>query len=121
MGEQGRGSRKRRFNKYAPLAAVAVGLIIVLSSLLVEDLTRWYMTVGAGVVVVLVGFWYAGHPIFTSTRRYTALRAEVNQFIALVRDLNSAAVSGLQAERERVKAAMLESVQRMDEVAGKEN
>ena len=121
MGEQGRGSWKRRFNRYAPLAAVAVGLIIVLSSLLVEDLTRWYMTVGAGVVVVLVGFWYAGHPIFTSTRRYTALRSEVDRFIGLVRELNSADASGFQGERERVKAAMLESVQRMDEVAGKEN
>ncbi len=121
MDEQGRGSWKRRFNMYAPLAAVAVGLIIVLSSLLVENMTAWYATVGAGVVVVLVGFWYAAHPIFTSTRVYTALRAEVNQFISLVRDLNSAAVSGFQGERERVKAAMLESVQRMDEVADKEN
>ncbi len=121
MGEQGRGSWKRRFNRYAPLAAVAVGLIIVLSSLLVEHPTAWYVTIGAGVVVVLVGFWYAGHPIFTTTRVYTALRAEVDQFIGLVRDLNSAAVSGFQEDRERVKAAMLESVQRMDEVAGKEN
>ncbi len=55
MGEQGRGSWKRSFNTYAPLAAVAVGLIIVLSSLLVENMTAWYVTVGAGVVVVLVG------------------------------------------------------------------
>ena len=42
MDEQGRGSWKRRFNMYAPLAAVAVGLIIVLSSLLVENMTAWY-------------------------------------------------------------------------------
>ncbi len=121
MGEQGRGSWKRSFNTYAPLAAVAVGLIIVLSSLLVENMTAWYATVGAGVVVVLVGFWYAAHPIFTSTRVYTALRAEVNQFIGLVRNLNSAAVSGSQEERERVKAAMLASVERMAELAGKRN
>lgn len=121
MGEQGRGSWKRRFNTYAPVAAVAVGLMILLSSLLVENLIGWSMTVGAGVLVILVGFWYAVHPIFTSTRRYTALRAEVNQFIGLVRDLNSAAVSGSQEEGERVKAAMLASVERMAELAGKRN
>lgn len=121
MGEQDRDSWKRKFNKLAPLAAVVAGLLTVLTSFFLEHPTGWYVTLGVGVIVILVGFWYADHPIFTSTRRHTALRAEVDQFILLVRELNAAAARGSQKNVQRVKAAMLESVERMEGVAGKEN
>lgn len=111
---------RNRFNRYVPLAVVIVGLIVVLSSFfLVENRTAWYAAIGVGIVLVLIGFWYAAHPVFTSGRRFSALRAEVDDFIKLVRQLNAAAASGSEGEVERVKAEMLESVDRMESLAGK--
>ncbi len=96
--------------------------MIMSSFLFTGDLLAWYGAVILGLVIVLVGFWYGANPILTSERRYLALRSEVNGFIGLVRRLNTLAVtSGSSEEFQQIKAAMLESVERMAELAGKES
>ncbi len=123
MGRKGRSSWRRQFTRYGSLAAVIAGLILVLRSFFIGDnaSAAWYATVIAGFVLILAGYWYAAHPFLTSERRFLALRAEIDRFIDLARRLNSAATaSEAQDEFERAKSAMLESVERMEKLAGKE-
>ncbi len=122
MGQKGRSSWRRQFTRYGSLAAVIAGLMLVLRSFYIGDTpSAWYTTVIAGFVLILGGYWYAAHPFLTSERRFGALRAEINRFIDLARRLNSAATaSEAQDEFERVKSAMLESVERMEKLTRKE-
>ncbi len=122
MSENSRSSFRRTFNRYISLVASIIGMIIIMSSFLFTgDLLAWYGAVILGLVIVLVGFWYGANPILTSERRYLALRSEVDGFIRLVRRLNTLAVtSGSSEEFQQIKTAMLKSVERMAELAGKE-
>ncbi len=122
MAEKASSTWRRIFNRYGPLAAVFIGLIITLSSLAVADTgTGFYARVVTGVVLVMVGYFYGSHPFLTSERRYTALRSEVDNFIDLVRQLNRTAIAiGGGAEFDEVTTAMRESLERIEELAGKE-
>jgi hypothetical protein len=115
-------SWRRVFNRHIGLGTAGLGTLIVLSSFLfLDNLFAWYATVMLGLLVVMAGFLYAAYPVLTSERRFLALRAEVDNFVFLVRQLNSAATprSG-EAPLEEVKSAMIESVERMAALAGKE-
>ena len=122
MSAEAPTSFRRRFNRYASVGAAIVGVVVIMSSFLFTgNLRAWYASVIVGLVFVLIGFWYGANPILTNERRHLALRSEVDEFIRLVRKLNREAVtSGSSEEFHRIKAAMLESVQRMIEHAGKE-
>jgi hypothetical protein len=90
---------RRGFNRYVPLASVIIGLIVILSSLAV-----------------------ASNPFLTSERRYPALRSEVDRFIGLVRELNRTAIGiGGGPEFEEVTQTMRESLERIEQLAGKES
>ncbi len=72
--------------------------------------------------------WKAAHRVLPTGRRYLALRAESDQFLQLVRELNTAALAvsrdDSQAHKqafEEVRGAMRKSVERMVAVAGKTN
>jgi len=116
------GSWRRLFNRYVGLGTAVLGTLIVLSSFLfLDNLFAWYATVMAGLLVVMAGFLYAAYPLLTSERRFVELREEVDNFMFLVRQLNNAATaSSGAAALEEVKSAMIESVQRMADLAGKE-
>jgi hypothetical protein len=120
MGDK--GNWRRIINKYVGLITAIGGMAIVLSSFLfLRNLFVWYATIMVGLLIVLAGFLYGAHPFLTSERRYFALREEVDRFIGLVRQLNAAATAeGADDEFERVKSAMLKSVERMADTAGKE-
>lgn len=123
MSEKGRGSWRRTFNRYVGLVAAIVGLSIVIASFfLVGNLSLWYLTVMAGLLLAMGGFLYGAHPFLTSERRFSGLRHEVDRFIGLVRELNAAArPAGSPEALERVKREMLRSVERMAELAGRED
>jgi hypothetical protein len=116
-------SFRRKFNRYVSLVTAVIGVLVILSSFLFTgNLQAWYASVVIGLVIVLIGFWYGANPILTNERRYLALRSEVDDFIGLVRKLNREAVrSGPSEEFQQIKAAMLESIQRMTEFAGKDS
>lgn len=122
MEEKTSSTWRRGFNRYAPLAAVIIGLILILSTLPIAATTVGvYGRVIAGVVLVMAGYLYRSRPFLTSERRYTALRGEVDNFIDLVRKLNRTAIAiGGGPEFEDVTLAMRESVKRIEELAGKE-
>lgn len=96
--------------------------------LFVSGVTRQIVVVVIGLLLIEMGVWKLGHMLFPEEREYLALRAEVDRFIRLVRDLNRAAVAlrsgGAPEARERfegLRASMVEAVQRMAEVAGRTN
>ncbi|MCH7491261.1 MAG: hypothetical protein IID05_11270 [Gemmatimonadetes bacterium] len=77
--------------------------------------------VAVGIFSLLMGVWYAAHPYLKSERRYVRLRAEVDGFIGLVRQLNAAACAGQPERVQGLTAEMHESVERMRDLAGKED
>ena len=119
MAEMAQRSWRRTFNRYVPLAAALVGVVIVLISFLARDMLWWLIGVACGLAIAILGFAYGGYPFLTSEREYSALRREVEGFIALVRRLNRAGAAGSGEELESAKTAMHESVERMAELAGK--
>ncbi len=122
MEEKSSRSWRRTVNRFAGPVAAVVGVLVVISSFLfMGDLFVWYGMVMAGLFIVLVGFLYGAYPLLTNERRYYALRREVYAFINLVRKLNAAAESNSASEVDRVKGEMLNSVDRMAELAGKED
>ena len=120
MAEEGRSTWRRTFNRYIGLATATVGVTIVLSSFLVlSEFFYWYLTVALGLLVAFLGFLYGVNPFFTNERRYLALRREVDDFVGLVRRLNTAAITPDRDEEfEVLKAAMHDSVDRMGAYAG---
>jgi len=120
MAEEGRSTWRRTFNRFVGLASAVFGVAIVLSSFLfLSEFFYWYLTVALGLMVAFLGFLYGVNPFFTSERRYLALRKEVDDFVGMVRRLNTAAISaGSEEEFETLKAAMHDSVDRMGDYAG---
>ncbi len=123
MGDKGRGSWRRMFNRNVGVGATIVGLAVILSSFFfLDNIVAWYATIMIGLLIVLGGFLYAAYPVLTSERRYFALRREVEYFIKLVRKLNDAAKAPETGDDvERIKSKMAESIERMASLAGKES
>jgi len=113
---------RRSFNRYVPLVSVIIGLILILSTLAgVDTRSGFDARVIIGLVLVMAGYLYKSKPFLTSERKHTALRGEVDSFIDLVRELNRTAVAiGGGPEFDEVTQAMRESLERMEELAGKE-
>jgi hypothetical protein len=112
---------RRAFNRFAGLMAAIVGMGLILASFLFIDVQfLWYVCILGGLIIILFGFIYGANPFLTSERRYMALREEVDRFISLVRQLNDAATRSSRDEFERVKSEMVASVERMADLAGKE-
>ena len=112
----------RRAAKHLPVTAAILGMMLVFASILFlyfAHPTARIITVSIGMIVFVGGMWYAANPFIKNERRFLKLRAEVDQFIALARDLNRDSIAGDSEAGERVKAAMHESVERIGGLAGK--
>ena len=108
------------------LGAVLIFLAILLPDLSV-DLTRQIPVVLVGLLLIEAGVWKLTQKILPSTRKYLALRAEVDLFMAQMRALNARAIQLKSNGSDEDHAAFQESletlhasVDRMAEVAGKE-
>jgi len=123
MAAKANSTWRRGFNRYAPLLSVVIGLILILSTLTgIDTRSGFDVRIIVGVVLVMAGYLYGSRPFLTSERRHTALRSEVDSFIDLVRELNRTAVAiGGGPEFDEVTEAMRRSLERMEEVAGKED
>ncbi len=112
----------RRAAKHLPVTAAILGMMLVFASVLFlyfEHPNARIITVSIGMIVFLGGMWYAANPFIKNERRFLKLRAEIDQCIALARDLCDASIAGDSEVGERTKAAMHESIERMGELAGK--
>lgn len=105
-----------------------VGMMVVFSSVLwIDDLSLQMMLVILGVLMIQSVTWKLTNPFFPSERKFTELRAETDEFVDLVRQLNAAAVMAREVgtmhdweHYEAVLASMHRSVDRMGALAGKE-
>ncbi|MGH7676155.1 MAG: hypothetical protein ACREMV_12870 [Gemmatimonadales bacterium] len=114
---------RRLANRYIVSAATTIAAALAMGGVFVflGNDTAIITVVAVAFVLVLLAVWYHDHPVFTNERRFLGLRAEVDRFITLVRDLNRAAISPKDpAEFTQVKEKMRRSLDRMAELAGKE-
>ncbi|MEZ4415243.1 MAG: hypothetical protein R3E10_05780 [Gemmatimonadota bacterium] len=105
------------------------GMVLVfLAALWVQDLQLRVILILIGLLLIWVGVWKLANPLYPNERRFHDLRLEVDRFIALVRDLNQAAlqqrVGTAQDSSDRydsILSAMRRSVDRMAALAGREH
>jgi enoyl-CoA hydratase/carnithine racemase len=108
-------------------ATPIAGMVMVLAAVLVVVSPQAKLAlVVLGLLLVEGGVWRLAGSVLPNERRYLALRAESNRFVAMVRQLNSAAIAVRQLETpgarmalEETKRAMHRSVDRMVAVAGR--
>jgi len=104
------------------------GMVLVfLAALWVQDLQLRVILILIGLLLIWVGVWKLANPLYPNERRYHDLRLEVDRFIALVRDLNQAALQQRLGDSidasdryDNVLHAMRRSVDRMANLAGQE-
>jgi hypothetical protein len=111
-----------RYAGYVPLVGSVLGGAVVFSSVVfffVDDDSRRIFAASAGLFVLILAIWFAANPYFVNTREYLPLRAEVDRFLELVRDMNALAEAGdTFGELAEVKESMLRSVDRIVQAAG---
>ncbi len=117
-------SARRKLMRYMPVILATAGMSIVYGAMAplyyIQGSSIRFITAALGILMLLVAMWFASNPFLTNERQYIALRAEVDRFIGLVRQLNNATVGGEAGEVERSKSEMHVSVDRMAELAGQE-
>ncbi|MEJ2215321.1 MAG: hypothetical protein P8099_01785 [Gemmatimonadota bacterium] len=117
----------RKLRNAIIFAVPVLGMAIVLSAVLVVASPRAELgLVVLGLLLVEGGVWRLAGSMLPNERRYLALRAEGNRFLAMIRHLNAAAIAVRQQETpgarmalEETKRAMHRSVDRMVAVAGR--
>jgi len=75
--------------------------------------------VGLGLLANQIGVWHIASNLL-SGRRYLALREEVDEFIRLVRGMNTAVLAGDRPTVDELTTRMHKSVDRMVSLAGRE-
>ncbi len=118
----------RTLRKFIDIAIPLSGVALILGAVLFlrSDLRVQIAAVGLGMLLIEVGVWKFPHQLLGTGRKYLALRSEVDNFLGLVRELNSAAIAlrvndcpkNRQA-LQQVPEAMRQAVDRMVHVAGK--
>ncbi len=115
------GTLTRKVMRNLPMGAAVAGMIVILGSIVFFfETDYWRIAVAAGGMLLLLGaIWYAANPFLKNQRQYLPLRREVDKFIKLASQLNSAAVEGRPEQVEQIRSAMHESIDGMAEAAGK--
>lgn len=105
---------------------IAGTIVVFAAILLLIDPVAQIAVAAIGVLMIQAGIWKLTQPILPSERRFQALRREVDEFIALVRRMNAAALTVKEADSPETRALfqetrdrMRESLERMAELAGK--
>ena len=112
----------RTLASYIPATTATLGITLVIGSVVLlygpNDLRR-LVFVTLGLVILVVGIWFAAHPFIKSSSHFMPLRREVEAFIDLVRLLNRQAQAGAREDIESTRARMYEAVDRMVAESGK--
>ena len=118
----------RRLRRTVELGLPILGVTLVLAAVLFlpRSLMLQIAVVLLGLVLIEAGIWNLASPVLPSERKYVSLRREVDGFILLVRRLNKASLALAseptpqnRARLLEVRDEMLESVKRMEAVAGR--
>ncbi len=123
----------RKIRRLIELGLPIIGMVVVFGAILLPtinlDLQLQVVIALVGILMIEAGVWKLTSPFLPSERKYIALRGEVDRFIDLVRQLNSAVMkSGSESgESGESSSAVLEtldsmhaSVEKMGTLAGRE-
>ncbi|NIR42875.1 MAG: hypothetical protein GWN99_03230 [Gemmatimonadetes bacterium] len=112
-----------KFSRSALHNTLALGgvVVILLQTLYIAYDRIQVAIILAGIIINQIGVWGLANKLLPERRVYLELRAEVDSFIGMVRELNSQAVQGDQVAVDQTKTNMHESVERMAEVAAIES
>ncbi len=121
MTNRKRGTRT--LASYVPVVTAVVGITLVIGAVVLiygpNDISRLVVAT-VGLAILITGLWFAAHPFFKSSRRFIALRREVEEFIELVKLLNEQVVETAEPENvAQTTAKMHEAVERMAAEADK--
>ena len=117
----------RKLRNTLHLIVPVMGMALVIGAVLFgENLWIQLFLVAAGLLLTESGIWRAAGQMLPDERKYTALRTETDHFVALVRQLNAAALALDKGDADsprfaldEVRTEMHRSVDRMVEFAGK--
>ena len=117
----------RKLRRILHLIVPAVGMALVIGAVLFgESLPVQLFLVLAGLLLTEAGLWRLADPFLPDERKYLALRSETDHFMALVRQLNAAALAldggdqrGPRFALDEVRTEMHRSIDRMVNFAGK--
>ena len=119
---------KRKIRRILEIALPVLGTGIIFASVLFEprSLQLQVIFVLSGVLILEAGVWGLAGRLLRDERRYVGLREEVEHFVGLIPELNSAAVAKKEGtEDDKRYREVLErfhaSVRRMGELAGQES
>lgn len=122
----------RKLRKLVAVGIPIVGTLIVFAAILVPaislNLQLQILVVLLGLLIIESGVWRLTAKVLPNERKYLTLRKEVENFISLIRVLNTQAVNLRVQETETAKEHYKETidslhaaVDRMVEVAGRED
>ena len=119
---------RRRIRYFVGQIFPLVGMVIIFGgTMLLTDILQRVLVVAVGLFFVEIAVWNLASGILPNSRQYMPLREEIDRFIQLARRLNTVAISLEQEETVAARRAfettrddMLEAVQRMVSMAGKE-
>lgn len=117
----------RKLRQFLKFLVPAIGMALVIGAVLFgERMVIQLFLVVAGLLLTEAGMWRLAEPVLPDQREYTALRAETDHFMTLVRQLNATALTRARGDQEgadfafdEVRTAMHRSVDRMVKFAGK--
>ena len=112
-----------KFSRSALSNSLALGgvIIILLQTLYIAWARTQVAVILVGIIINQIGVWRLANRILPERRVFLLLRAEVDRFINLVRELNGNAVRGDGAGVAQKQAEMHGSVDKMVEVAAIES
>jgi hypothetical protein len=116
----------RQFRRAVVLGLPFIGVQIIISVILFSQALPHLAIIMLGFLLVELSVIMLVNKVVPNERRYLALRSETDQFLKLVRQLNTAAIRmyrtdipDYRKEFDKIQASMMDSVQRMAAVAGK--
>ena len=120
---------KRNIRRQIDIGLTGLGIAIIFSAVILGGSLSIELQLPLALIGVLLmeaGVWGLSSKLFPNERRYSQLRDEGDRMIALIRELNHAAIakSRGQEDAKRFQATMEkmhESVVRMSELAAKED
>jgi hypothetical protein len=118
------GVRTLRQRMDVTLQLVGTGLILGVALFKQELQDAAFIVLG--VFLIELGIWKLAHKLLPDQRKYNALRAQADQFLTLIRQLNAAALRVKENDTsenrqavEEIRQKMQHMVDRMTAVAGK--
>lgn len=113
--------------KIVDMSIPLLGMVVIMAAILfLRHIHAQIVVVLVGILLIELGVWQIAQRLLPTRRRFHALRRELDAFMALVRQLNDAALAvkthGIQHHRQafdETHDAMKQAVERMVLVAGR--